>query len=282
MIYKKMFELSILHSFYDHKLCSDLVLIPTTKTQKKLSGHQLIIKRKVNGIVVFFVQLNNINQTCFDFFSDLELDFFLTLQNYSFFNYTEEDFQLNISPSSLFKIATDSFYFTKKKEFVAVTKTSPFSAKGKKSWGIITIKTSYSILNQQLEIPNYQIYCFSKSYRWRYYVVTLFKDIQLSIYNENIEFSEFEEVSQNDPLHSIFNRQSFGVFAKKYFFQSTSNKKIIYKNLGIKNIKLNFQWGTSLNYSFENLPSPSIGNIIKLSKTQELIQYQVINLVQEF
>ncbi|NET83012.1 MAG: hypothetical protein F6J94_14070, partial [Moorea sp. SIO1F2] len=52
MLYKPLFELSILHDYYRDKVCPDLSVEPTPECSRVLRGHRLIVKNKVNGLVV--------------------------------------------------------------------------------------------------------------------------------------------------------------------------------------------------------------------------------------
>ncbi|NET44165.1 hypothetical protein [Okeania sp. SIO2B3] len=90
MNYKKLFELSILHEYYANKLCSDFILEPTIECRKILSGHRLIIKNKVNGIVIITpVNPDDENKPQIELAEDLQFTFVLKLKNPKLLNFTE-------------------------------------------------------------------------------------------------------------------------------------------------------------------------------------------------
>lgn len=88
MRYKKLFELSIFHEYYNNKICPDLIVEPTIECRNLLSGHRLILKNKVNGIVVI-VPVNSEDKPLVEIAENLRFTFILKLKNKDFLDFTD-------------------------------------------------------------------------------------------------------------------------------------------------------------------------------------------------
>ncbi|NES72874.1 MAG: hypothetical protein F6K24_50610, partial [Okeania sp. SIO2D1] len=138
-------------------------------------------------------------------------------------------------------------------------------------WGIVIINN--------LKWPpstDYQITFETKEQKWRYYLITNYLKDELSIKDKEgkISFSDFEELESGDPMLDTLNGQFPN--SKKYFSESTG--EIPCQEAGIKNINL-LKSGSVL---IEHLPNPPNDRIIqKIPDREEMIQYQVINLLKD-
>ncbi|NEQ36052.1 MAG: hypothetical protein F6K40_07040 [Okeania sp. SIO3I5] len=304
MIYKKLFELSIFHDYYTNDLCPDFILEPTIECRKILSGHRLIVRNKINGIIIIApVDPENENQPQIELAKDLQFTFILKLKNQKIVNFTERDFQGSI------------FFNLQQKQLEDGLKCPSFSNKnidtpgivpliedkvilyyqdlpadgaedkiklsyedlpgGQIVWGVIIIDNNDSLPVDFSQSSDYQITFERKEQHWRYYLITnddkeefLVKDNEGSI-----SFSSFLDVTENDPIYDTLKEQFPS--SKKYFSEST--EKIPCQEKGIKSIQLL----KSQSVWIQHLPNPPNDNIIqKAPKSEEMIQYQVINLLK--
>ncbi|NEP05360.1 MAG: hypothetical protein F6K34_11355, partial [Okeania sp. SIO4D6] len=84
--------MSIFHEYYRDNICPDFLVEPTIKCSKILSGHRLIVKNKVNGIVVV-APVDSENKPEFELAENLQLTFKLKLKNKNFIDFTEIDWK---------------------------------------------------------------------------------------------------------------------------------------------------------------------------------------------
>ncbi|NJL10264.1 MAG: hypothetical protein HC908_09100 [Calothrix sp. SM1_7_51] len=68
--------MSIIHAYYRNQICPDFLIEPTIECHKILSGHRLIVKNKVNGIVVI-APVDGKNQPCIELADNLQFSFIL-------------------------------------------------------------------------------------------------------------------------------------------------------------------------------------------------------------
>ena len=339
MIYKKLFELSILHSYYTNNLCPDFILEPTIECRKILNGHRLIVRKKINGIVIIApVDPEDEKKPQIELADDLQFTFILKLKNQKIVNFTKGDFQGSIffnlqqnqldygliCPSFSNKnsgvpgtVTDDPRTVTLEEDTVILyyqdvpisdkrTKTIKLSYEdlpgGQIVWGIIIIDNNDSMPVDFSESSDYQITFEKKEQRWRYYLITDYAKEEFSVKDdeEGIIFSDFEKVKENDPIFDTLNEQFPN--SNKYF--SESQQKIPCQEAGRKSIKLkkgvnvvkstvekkngsitdvviNGSITDGIVVLIEHLPNPPNDNIIqKRPNSEEMIQYQVINLLK--
>ncbi|NEQ75377.1 MAG: hypothetical protein F6K23_21385 [Okeania sp. SIO2C9] len=306
MIYKKLFELSILHEYYTNQLCPDFILEPTIECRKILSGHRLIVKNKVNGIVIIApIAPDDETQPQIELAENLQFTFLLKLKNQKIVNFTERDFQgsifFNLQQKQLdYGLRCPSFsnknsvqpgivpleedtvilYYQDLPKTDKLKETIKLSYEdlpgGQIVWGIIIIDNNDSMAVDFSQSSDYQITFETKEQKWRYYVITNSLKDELSIKDNEgkISFSDFKELQSGDPILDILNGQFPN--GNKYF--SESRRKIPCQEAGIKSIS----FSKSSSVLIENLPNPPNDNIIQVPGLlrKEMIQYQVINLLK--
>ncbi|NEN91461.1 MAG: hypothetical protein F6K48_22165 [Okeania sp. SIO3H1] len=308
MIYKKLFELSILHEYYTNELCPDFILEPTIECRKILSGHRLIIKNKVNGIVIISpVDPDDESQPQIELADNLRFTFLLKLQNQKIVNFTERDFQgsiffnlqeeqlkdglkcpafsnKNSNQPGVVQLEEDTviLYYQELPESGTEEKIKLSYEDlpgGQIVWGIVIIENNSSMAVDLNQSSDYQITFEAKEQKWRYYLITNspMNELLIQDQQENIIFSDLEEVAEDDPIFDTLDQQFPDPKSKKYFSESTST--ILCQEEGINNIQLL----KNSSIWIEHLPNPPNHNIIKVSglTSQEIIQYQVINLLTD-
>ncbi len=95
--YSYFFQVELLHKYFANGFCNDFTIIPSAKTQVVLRGNKMIAKQYGNklytGIQVEDADdANNADKPFITPSADLQLTFFLQLNNPLFFNYTNLPF----------------------------------------------------------------------------------------------------------------------------------------------------------------------------------------------
>jgi hypothetical protein len=241
MHYKQLFELRIIHEYYQNQICPDFRLEPTAECQHILSGYRLIIKNQVNGIVVI-APVDSESKPWIELAENLQFSFILKLKNEEFIDFTELDWK---------PVNNVIYQFTNKNHIEVSdleTNKTKFSdrklPKGKNIFGIVDIYHSSSKFQLLDSGGEYKITFKAKKQRWYYYLLAdreingdefLIKDKDTTRKTE-IKFTRFTS-TEAEKTDSIFSRlqQQFPQ-AQQYLFISDS--EIACQQVGIKNIQL--------------------------------------------
>ncbi|MDZ8025854.1 MAG: hypothetical protein RMX97_14355 [Nostoc sp. DedQUE11] len=272
MPYKKLFELRIIHEYYQDKICPDFNLEPTIQCNKILNGHRLIVKNQVNGIVVI-APVDSENRPLIELADNLQFSFILKLKNQDFIDFTEIDWKPGIN---------DIYQFSNEKNTnieasnLEITKTKLSDRKlfsGHNIFGIVDIYNHSSmsqIFNQGSE---YKITFQAKKQQWHYYLLTdgetngdefLIQDKDTTRKTE-IKFTKFTsaEAEKTDSIFLVL-KQQFPQ-SQQYLFRSDS--EIACQEAGIKNIQLLKQKKSESSNPIvwiEHLPNPPNYNGIQV------------------
>ncbi|OLT62716.1 hypothetical protein [Moorena bouillonii] len=92
MLYKPLFELSIIHDYYRDEVCPDLSVEPTPECRRVLRGHRLIVKNKVNGLVVI-APVDSEQKPWVYLADNLRFTFILKIKNQDFIDFTDIDWK---------------------------------------------------------------------------------------------------------------------------------------------------------------------------------------------
>ncbi|MFN6565520.1 MAG: hypothetical protein RMY28_037745 [Nostoc sp. ChiSLP01] len=242
MHYKKVFELRIIHEYYRDLICPDFSLEPTRECRKILSGHRLIVKNQVNGIVVI-APVDSESKLWIELAENLQFSFILKLKNQEFIDFTETNWKpinniiYNFNNKKFTNIEVSQL------EINQTTLSDRKLPKGQNIFGIVDIYNHLSIsqiLNQESE---YKITFKAKKQQWHYYLLAdnetngdefSIKDKDTS--RKEIKFTRFTsaETEKTDPVFSLL-KQQFPQ-AQQYLFISDS--EIACQEAGIKNIQL--------------------------------------------
>ncbi|MEB3281954.1 MAG: hypothetical protein VKK42_23835 [Lyngbya sp.] len=264
MVYKQLFELSIFHNYYRSQVCPDLSIEPTPECRRILSGYRLILKNKVNGIVVI-APVDSENQPQIELADNLKFTFLLKLKNKTFLDFTEIDW----------KPVEDSIYQYSNQKNTQIgqsnlekTKTKLLDIKlpkGKDILGIVDIYNNSSLPKVLTLGSEYKITFQAKKQHWFYYLITdsvtqgdefLIQD-QDTTRETEIKFTRLKntEAEKKYPRFSALNQQY--PQSQKYIFKSDS--EITCQEAGIKNLQLlnqkNSNGGNSTVW-IEHLPNP--------------------------
>ncbi|WP_445633099.1 hypothetical protein NSTC745_04718 [Nostoc sp. DSM 114161] len=243
MHYKQLFELRIIHEYYRDKICPDFSIEPTSQCHKILSGHHLIVKNQVNGIVVI-APVDSESKPWIELADNLQFSFILKLNNQEFIDFTKTEWKpvnniiYNFSNKNFTNIEVSELEKTR------TTLSDRKLPKGQNIFGIVDIYNHFSIsqfLNQEIE---YKITFQAKKQQWHYYLLAdnetngdefLIKDKDTSRETE-IKFTRFTsaKAEKTDPIFSLL-KQQFPQ-AQQYLFISDS--EIPCQEAGIKNIQL--------------------------------------------
>ena len=212
MLYKPLFELNIFHNYYRDKVCPDLSIEPTSECSRILGGHRLILKYKVNGIVVI-APVDSEHKPWVELADNLRFTFILQIKNLDFLDFTDIDWQpvdniiyidniiyllsndkntqngvsdLEITRTRLPGSAKEVvilaifrliaiFLLIRKKlyRFVLLFRLSDRKLpKGQKIFGIVDIYHNSSLPKVLHQGSKYKITFKAKKQQWRYYLVT--------------------------------------------------------------------------------------------------------------
>ncbi len=264
MVYKQLFELSIFHNYYRSQVCPDLSIEPTSECSRILGGYRLILKNKVNGIVVI-APIDSENKPQIELADNLKFTFLLKLKNKNFIDFTEidwkpvEDSIYQYSNQKNTQIGTSNLEKTKMKL------SDRKLAKGKDILGLVDIYNNYSFPKVLTRVSEYKITFQAKKQHWLYYLITdsvtqgdefLIRDKDTTRETE-IKFTRLKntEGEKTDPVFSVLNQQY--PQTQKYIFKSDS--EITCQEAGIKNLQLvnqkNSNGGNSTVW-IEHLPNP--------------------------
>lgn len=279
MFYKRLFELNIFHGYYRDKICPDLIIEPTTKCSKILSGHRLIIKNKINGIEVI-APVDSDNKPWIELTDNLHFTFILKLKNQDFIDFT--DIKWNPIDNGIYQFSNDNNTQTGVVDSdvpgLEMTQTLLCDLKlprGQNIFGIVDIYNNSSmekILNQGSQ---FKITFNAKQQKWYYYLLTdivsncdefliKIKD-QDNIEDTGIKFSKILNTGteKTDPIFSILQKQ----FPKSQLHIFKSNNKIVCRETGVENVQLLKRKNNECNTEtvwIEHLPNPPNRNGIQI------------------
>ncbi len=272
MKYRKLFELSILHEYYGDNICRDFLVEPTIKCRKIIKGHRLIVKNKVNGIVVF-TPVDSENKPEFELAENLQFTFILKLKNNNLIDFTEIDWKpldnliYKYDNQDNTEIGESNLELTKTQ--LSLQKLS----KGQNIFGIVDIYNNSSLPKDLSQSSEYIITFQAKKQQWCYYLITdnitngnefliLDKD---TTREAEIKFTRFAraEAEKNDPIFSKLSQQ----FPQSQQYLFKSDLEIPCQEGGIKNLQLVHQPNgkrKSENIWIEHLSNPPNNNGIQV------------------
>src|SRR5215469_2011959 len=89
--YEYFFQLEILHKYFTDTICDDFIITPSAQTLSVLAGNKMLAKQYGNRLFAG-IQVDDAGNAFMVPSSDLQLVFFLRLNNPQFFNYTNLPF----------------------------------------------------------------------------------------------------------------------------------------------------------------------------------------------
>jgi hypothetical protein len=310
MNYKKLFELSIFHDYYSNQLCPDFILQPTDECFKILKGHGLILKNKINGIIIVSpVNPRNENVPYTYINDNIQFTFLLIVKNPEFFEFTvnrskgniffskEKDVSIslcftnqnNINKGNVRLQRKIAFLYYKKSLFIQNTRKETIKLsynelpREKTVLGVSVINNNCSIFSDLRENADYQIRFHAKRRKWRYYLLlnpanqSSIIDDQFRIIDtqKEIQFNTFREVETGDPMFESLEAKYPS--AIKYY--SESHSRIICQELVTKDIWLIKKDNSGDEILIKHLPSPRNNSIIKVNKilNKEIIDKEIID-----
>ena len=247
MLYKQLFELNIFHEYYQNQVCPDLSIEPTIECSRILRGHRLILKNKVNGIMVI-TPVDSEQKPLVELADNLRFTFILKIRNKDFIDFTDIDWKP--SENSIMYhyeniINQDNNQDKVLDLDIIHTKFNHLKLpRGQHILAIVDIYNNSSLPKVLNEGSEYKITFKSKKQRWHYYLVTgsvsncdefLIKDDDENRKNEKkvINFTG-DHVQKTDPIFSILNQQ----FPQSHQYLFISDSEITCQEAGIKNIQL--------------------------------------------
>ncbi len=272
MNYKKLFELSIFHEYYRDNICPDFVVEPTIKCSKILRGHHLIVKNKVNGIVVV-APVDSENKPEFELAENLQLTFKLKFKNKNFIDFTEIDWEPVDNSIYQFSNQNTTQIGESDLEITPTQLSIQKLPKGQNIFGIVDIYNNSSLPKNLSQSSEYKITFQAKKQKWCYYLITdnitngnefLILD-QDTTREAEITFTRFAkaEAEKTDPIFSALSQQ----FPQSQQYLFKSDLEIPCQEGGIKNIQLVHQKngnGQSENVWIDHLPNPPNHNGIQV------------------
>ena len=272
MLYKQLFELNILHDYYQSQVCPDFSIEPTTECSKILSGHRLIVKNKVNGIVVI-APVDSEQKPWIELADNLQFTFILKLKTKDFLDFTDIDWKPAGNVIYQFTNEKNTQIEASDLERTQTKLSDRELPRGQNIFGIVDIYHNSSMPELLERGREYKINFTSKEQHWRYYLVTdsvtngdefLIKNKTKDTETE-IKFTRFTsaEAEKTEPIFSVL-KQQFPQ-SQQYLFKSDS--KIACQEAGIKNIQLLKNKKIESDNPtvwIENLPNPSNRNGIQV------------------
>ncbi len=243
MVYKQLFELSIFHNYYRSQVCPDLSIEPTSECSRILGGYRLILKNKVNGIVVI-APVDSENKPQIELAENLKFTFLLKLKNKTFLDFTEIDWKPVEDSIYQYSNQKNTQIGTSNLEKNKMKLSDRKLAKGKDILGLVDIYNNSSFPKVLTRVSEYKITFQAKKQHWLYYLITdsvtqgdefLIRD-QDTTRETEIKFTRLKntEAEKTDPIFSVLNQQY--PQTQKYIFKSDS--EITCQEAGIKNLQL--------------------------------------------
>ncbi|MDZ8183660.1 MAG: hypothetical protein RMX96_02195 [Nostoc sp. ChiSLP02] len=271
MPYKQLFELSIIHEYYGDKICPDFNIEPTNQCQKILDGHRLILKNKVNGIVVI-APVSLEDRPWIELAENLQFSFILKLKNKDFIDFT----QINWKPGDeiyQFSNQNNTNIETSNLETIPAKLSELNLPKGQDIFGIVNIYNNSSMPKVLHQSSEYKMNFSAKKQQWYYFLLTNgeINDCEFSIKDKDttrkseIKFTRFTsaEAEKTNPIFSVLQRQ----FPQSQQYLFISDSEIACQQTGIKNIQLLKQKKSEISNPIvwiEHLPNPPNYNGIQV------------------
>ncbi|MDJ0713959.1 MAG: hypothetical protein QNJ54_07040 [Prochloraceae cyanobacterium] len=239
MLYKQLFELNIFHDYYRNQVGPDLSIEPTTECIRILSGHRLIIKNKVNGILVI-AAVDLEHKPLVELAENLQFTFILQLKNKDFIDFTDIDWKPLDDRIDRFSNENNTQIGVSDLEKSQTKLSEGKLPRGQNILGIVDIYNNDSmpkVLNQGSE---YKITFKAKKQQWRYYLVTdrvtNGNEFLIQDTTGETEFTRLSstEAEETDPIFSILNEQ----FPQSQQYLFKSDLEIACQEVGKKNIQL--------------------------------------------
>ncbi|NEO73619.1 hypothetical protein [Moorena sp. SIO3H5] len=273
MLYKQLFELSILHDYYRDKVCPDLSVEPTPECSRVLRGHRLIVKNKVNGIMVI-APVDSKDKPWVELADNLRFTFILKIKNPDFIDFTDIDWKPLDNGIYLFSNDKTTEIGVSELEIAKTTLSDRNLPRGKLIFGIVDIYNNSSMakdLKDKNPKSDYQITFQAKKQPWFYYLVTdqvtngdefLIEDKETTR-NPKIKFIPCVESEDTESIFSALNQQF--PESQQYCFKSDS--EIACQEAGRQNIQLLKNKKTELgdpSVWIDHLPNPPNQNGIQV------------------
>lgn len=83
--YRILFSIELLHDYYSNLKCTDLVLVPSADTKKRLQAGQMLCKT-VGNLLVVLIKVNDEDKPNVGLSADLKLGFYIDIISSSFIN----------------------------------------------------------------------------------------------------------------------------------------------------------------------------------------------------
>ena len=254
MNYQGLFELSIIHDYYNNKVCPDLNIEPTPECRQILASHRLLVKKKVNGIQVI-VPVVETGKPWLELTDDLVFTFLLKIKNPNFLDFTHINAKFTRAPNERYiywfsnqritRIGVSNLESTLYDPNTAEPKLPP---QDRNNLGVITIYNNSSLPKEFLpksstQTSEYHIPWQSKRQHWYYYLITepetngdvLLIEDAADARAEKIKFTKTEiNQSDRDQLYHVFTEQ----FSGKQLYLFSSETEINCQEKGRKNIQL--------------------------------------------
>jgi len=265
MNYQRLFELSIVHDYYQGEICPDLSVEPTPECSQILAGYRLLVKRKVNGITIIAPVAPG-GKPLLELADNLSFTFLLKIHNPYFLDFTQIDPKFIRTPVGRYLYA---FSNEKNTEVGVSSLESTFISwseiqcpQGENILGTVTIYNNSSLPKVATQTSQYQIAFQSKKHYWYYYLIADSKsngDVFLIEDGEDtrepkLQFTQTElSPSDTDYIHTFFGPQ----FSGKLLYLFKSDIEITCQEAGRQNIQLLKQNGKgSSTVWIEHLPNP--------------------------
>lgn len=266
MVYKKLFELNIFHEYYRSKVCPDFSIEATPECSKTLAGYRLILKNKVNGIVVI-APVDSENKPQIELADNLKFTFLLKLKNKNFLDFTEIEWKPIDHLIYQYSNQQNTQIGTSELERSITQLSDSKLAMGKDTLGIVDIYNNSSFPKDLARVSEYKITFKAKKQHWFYCLITdsvtqgnefLIQDKDKDPTRETeIKFTRLQnaEAEKTDPRFSILSQRY--PQGQKYIFKSDS--EIACQEAGIKNLQLlnkKNSNGSNSTVWIEHLPNP--------------------------
>ncbi|MEM9214356.1 MAG: hypothetical protein AAGD25_08410 [Cyanobacteria bacterium P01_F01_bin.150] len=263
--YQCLFDLSIIHDYYQAKSCPDLSIEPTLECRHILAGHRLLLKRKINGITVI-TPASPDNKPLLELADDLSFSFLLKVNNSRFFDFTEIDPKFIRTPVGRYLYAfsneknTEVGVSSLEGRFVSGNDISHSQASD--ILGFVKIYNNSSLPKASAQASDYQVSFQAKKHYWYYYLIVdkknngdtfLIEDVE-GIGEQKLTFTQ-TKLTEAD----VADVQPFlgSKFSGKLLYLFKSNSEITCQEAGRRNIQLlkqNEQGSSSI--WIEHLPNP--------------------------
>ncbi len=271
MNYRTLFELNIFHDYYQNKVCPDFSIEPTTECSRILNGHRLIVKNKINGIVVI-APVDSEQKPWIELADNLQFTFILKLKNKDFIDFTDIDWKPAGNVIYQFSNENNTQIGLSDLEINQTKLSDRKLPRRQNILGIVDIYNNESMPEFLDQRSDYQITFEAKRQHWRYYLVTdtvtngdefLIKNKTKDTETE-IKFTRLTSTeAETEPIFSVLNQQF--PQSQQYLFKSDS--EIVCQEAGIKNIQLLKKKkieSENPTVWIENLPNPSNRNGIQV------------------